>query len=154
MIAIDILKSIFNKKDKIPVFEYRPGTERFRLPEQVKNELDTPDNISRLKDINQPKKTENNLNMSVENKMFKVKFTYQEKEYMFSQNKSIIENAEDFGIELKYSCSMGGCGSCRIKMLSGNVQMKNDNCLTEEELSEGYILACISHIQEDTVLEI
>lgn len=48
------------------------------------------------------------------------------------------------GLPLASSCTMGGCGACRIRLVDGGVTMEEPNCLTDEERREGYILACVS----------
>ncbi len=57
---------------------------------------------------------------------------------------TILETGLDNAVPLDYSCTMGGCGVCRVKLVSGTVIMDEPNCLTPEERREGYILACCS----------
>lgn len=40
------------------------------------------------------------------------------------------------------ACRSGTCGSCRVKLLSGEVTMAVQDALTLQDKAEGYILAC------------
>lgn len=60
------------------------------------------------------------------------------------ENKSILEAAEEAGLDLPYQCRMGVCGVC--------CAMREDDCdvdqlegmfLSDSEKEEGYILTCI-----------
>lgn len=57
---------------------------------------------------------------------------------------TILEAAEQAGIALPSSCRMGGCGACKVKV-DGRIVAAEPNCLSEQERSEGYALACCSY---------
>lgn len=65
-------------------------------------------------------------------------------ELMVPPNKTILEAALDKDIDMPFSCQSGLCTACRGKLLQGNVEMAEDDGLSEEELNEGYILNCMS----------
>ena len=44
------------------------------------------------------------------------------------------------------------CGSCIVKLKSGQVKQLADDGLTDDEKKEGYILACCSIPQSDVVI--
>ncbi|MFC7528509.1 2Fe-2S iron-sulfur cluster-binding protein [Actinoplanes sp. GCM10030250] len=46
------------------------------------------------------------------------------------------------GLNPPYSCRQGQCGACAVRMLSGDVDLVNNEVLEEEDFAEGYILAC------------
>ncbi|MFB7761811.1 2Fe-2S iron-sulfur cluster-binding protein [Streptomyces xiamenensis] len=50
-----------------------------------------------------------------------------------------------------YSCKGGVCGTCRARLLHGEVRMARNYALEEEELAAGYILPCQSHPVTGTV---
>ena len=58
---------------------------------------------------------------------------------------SIIDAALFQGIELPYSCKGGVCGTCKAKLLEGEVEMDAHYALEPEEIEQGYILTCQSH---------
>lgn len=57
---------------------------------------------------------------------------------------TVLEAGLEASVPLGYSCGMGGCGACRVKLLAGEVSMLAPNCLDEEERAAGYILACVA----------
>jgi len=48
------------------------------------------------------------------------------------------------GAAMKFSCAMGGCGACKVKVHAGDVEMEEPNCLSAAERKEGYTLACVA----------
>ena len=59
-------------------------------------------------------------------------------------NKTILEAALDQDIDMPFSCQSGLCTACRGKLLMGEVNMEEDDGLSEEEINNGYILNCVS----------
>ena len=57
---------------------------------------------------------------------------------------TILEAALEQDIDMPFSCQSGVCSACRGKLLEGEVDMEEDDGLSEEELEEGYILNCVS----------
>ncbi|HTM84581.1 MAG TPA: PDR/VanB family oxidoreductase [Mycobacterium sp.] len=47
------------------------------------------------------------------------------------------------GVSAPYSCQQGFCGTCRIRVLDGEVQHR-DTLLTDPERAAGYLLSCVS----------
>lgn len=60
-------------------------------------------------------------------------------------DQSILDAALAGGVELPYSCKQGVCSSCKMKLLSGQVDQAVDLSLTEQERQAGYILTCCSY---------
>ncbi len=46
------------------------------------------------------------------------------------------------GLEAPYSCREGACSACVCRVVSGEVSMRRNEVLEEEDLAEGYVLAC------------
>ncbi len=57
---------------------------------------------------------------------------------------TLLEAGLRAGADMPFSCTMGGCGACKVKLDSGQVTLQEPNCLTDEERAEGYILACVT----------
>ncbi|HCA07576.1 iron-sulfur cluster-binding domain-containing protein [Chryseobacterium sp.] len=76
------------------------------------------------------------LEIEVEDELFS--FEYDE------IGKSVLEIAAENGLELPYSCKKGICSTCVGQLIEGEIKMKKNNALTEEEVDEGYILCCQS----------
>ncbi|MDJ0312761.1 2Fe-2S iron-sulfur cluster-binding protein [Arthrobacter sp. H35-D1] len=47
--------------------------------------------------------------------------------------------------DVPFACAGGVCGTCRAKLVAGNVHMDENYALEPEELEAGYILTCQSH---------
>lgn len=56
---------------------------------------------------------------------------------------TILEAALAAGIDMPFSCAMGGCGACRVRRATGEIQMEEPNCLSRGEREQGYVLTCI-----------
>lgn len=55
---------------------------------------------------------------------------------------SILDAAEDAGIDLPYSCKGGVCSTCRTLLRTGKVEMEIRDALEDWEIDEGFILTC------------
>ncbi|PKG40741.1 YcbX family protein [Psychromonas sp. Urea-02u-13] len=54
----------------------------------------------------------------------------------------LLDQAEQAGIAIPYSCRGGKCGRCKVKLIAGEVETLTNEALTDDEINEGYILAC------------
>ncbi|MDY7230981.1 ferredoxin--NADP reductase [Hyalangium rubrum] len=71
-----------------------------------------------------------------------------------AEGMSILEAGLSAGVPLRYSCTMGGCGSCRVKLIEGQVLMEEPNCLLPEERAQGQVLVCIGRPVTPVVLDV
>ncbi|MBL0169035.1 MAG: 2Fe-2S iron-sulfur cluster binding domain-containing protein [Propionivibrio sp.] len=55
----------------------------------------------------------------------------------------ILDLADEHDIKLESSCRAGNCGTCKIRKTEGDVEMDGQQALSETDILEGYILACI-----------
>lgn len=70
-------------------------------------------------------------------------------------NKSIFLFAQENDIFLEHSCLTGRCGSCKAKLISGQVEkIGYEEGLTEDEKKENYILTCVCLPKTDLILNI
>ena len=67
---------------------------------------------------------------------------------------TILDAADDAGIFIDNACRTGTCGACRVKLNAGEVSMANDDALTEQDKSDGYVLACQAQISSDVTVEV
>ncbi|WP_407685770.1 fatty acid desaturase [Mycobacterium sp. HUMS_1102779] len=58
---------------------------------------------------------------------------------------SILEGALQVRGDAPYACMGGACGTCRAKLVEGEVEMDHNFALGRAELDAGYILTCQSH---------
>lgn len=80
--------------------------------------------------------------LSAEQSAFAVRFNKSGKSGTVTTGQTVLDLADDLGIEIENSCRVGTCGSCRVKLIAGSVQMESDDGLDPEEKASGYILAC------------
>lgn len=82
----------------------------------------------------------------IENVNIKIKFNHIEKEGIILENneRKILQQLLDLGYKLPYSCKSGICGSCLCYLKNGEVEMTEDEYLTENEKRQGKILPCVS----------
>jgi ring-1,2-phenylacetyl-CoA epoxidase subunit PaaE len=57
---------------------------------------------------------------------------------------TVLEAGIAAGVAMPFSCAMGGCGACKVKLRGGEVDMEEPSCLTTEERAAGYVLACVA----------
>jgi ring-1,2-phenylacetyl-CoA epoxidase subunit PaaE len=55
---------------------------------------------------------------------------------------SLLDAGLRAGLKLEFSCTVGGCGHCKVRVLDGEVLLEEPNCLSPEERAAGYTLAC------------
>ncbi len=64
---------------------------------------------------------------------------------------TILEHLESKGIKAPYSCREGECSACAVRLLEGEVKMRANDVLEEEDLAEGIRLGCQSEAATDKV---
>lgn len=65
--------------------------------------------------------------------------------FTVKSGKTILETAQDNDIDMPYSCQSGICTTCRCLLLEGQVEMEEDEGLSDEEIAQGYVLVCVGH---------
>jgi len=58
---------------------------------------------------------------------------------------SILDAAAAAGLEVPFSCTSGVCGTCRAKLVEGQVRMDRNFALEKDEVAAGFVLTCQSH---------
>ncbi len=61
-----------------------------------------------------------------------------------SKHETILDAAIEEGYDPPYACQMGICTTCMAYLHEGNVQMYEDEGLSDAEKDEGYVLTCQS----------
>lgn len=65
---------------------------------------------------------------------------------------TILQAGLEAGVDLESSCTMGGCGACKVLATGGAVVMSEPNCLSEAEREAGYVLACCAYADTNVVI--
>lgn len=82
-----------------------------------------------------------------------VDFAGWNKSIVANTKESVLDQGEEAGLLLPYSCRGGMCGRCKMKLVAGDVKVLADDGLHDSEKSQGYILACSSIPQSDIVVD-
>ena len=77
------------------------------------------------------------------------------REFFVDGNDSLLEAALRAGLSLDYGCSIGSCGKCKARVLSGQVHRTrhSDYALTAAEKNAGVVLVCCDTAVGHLVLE-
>jgi ring-1,2-phenylacetyl-CoA epoxidase subunit PaaE len=62
-----------------------------------------------------------------------------------NQGVSILDGAQQSGLDVPYACKGGVCCTCKGKVLEGTVSMDVNYALEQDEVDQGYILTCQAH---------
>ncbi len=66
---------------------------------------------------------------------------------------TILELSEQLGIGIDFSCCVGTCGVCKVKMTAGEVDMAVQDSLDDDEKKNGIILACQAKPKTEVTVE-
>lgn len=74
---------------------------------------------------------------------------------VLAKNETLLNGALRHGVRLPHSCKVGGCGSCKCRLVEGKVREFTDTSylLSKQELQSNTILACQSAPRSDVVVE-
>ncbi len=76
-----------------------------------------------------------------------------QREILFHKDQpSILDCASAAGLEVPFSCTSGVCGTCRAKLVEGQVRMDRNFALEKKEVAAGYILTCQAHPTTERVV--
>ena len=66
---------------------------------------------------------------------------------------TILELSEELGIGIEFSCRIGTCGVCKVKMTSGVVDQAVQDSLDPDDKTNGIILACQAKPKGEVTVE-
>ena len=67
------------------------------------------------------------------------------------QDQPVLDSAQRVRSDLPFACKGGVCGTCRARVISGEVTMRRNYALEPEEVEAGYVLTCQSLPVSDAV---
>lgn len=88
-----------------------------------------------------------------EAKATKVVFAMSGKDGFCEPGHTILQAARASGVRIGAACESGLCGTCKVMKLSGEVEMDHNGGILDDEIDEGYILACCSRPKGDVEIE-
>ena len=57
---------------------------------------------------------------------------------------TVLQTARASGVRISAACEFGLCGTCKVKKVSGEVEMSHNGGILDHEIADGFILACCS----------
>jgi len=69
----------------------------------------------------------------------------EEETFTMHRKKTILESVLLKGLDAPYSCQGGICSSCMAKVTEGKAVMDKNSILSDEEVSDGFVLTCQAH---------
>lgn len=74
-----------------------------------------------------------------------VEFARSGKTCVVRSGQTLLEAAEEHGVVIPSSCRQGQCGTCKTKLLGGNVRMDAEEGLDPDSRAQGFVLTCVGH---------
>ncbi|WP_292070129.1 iron-sulfur cluster-binding domain-containing protein [Mesorhizobium sp.] len=74
------------------------------------------------------------------------------KNFRAKPGQSIVAAAAACGLRIPTGCGEGSCGTCRVRLMSGQVAMRDQGGISRRDKEAGYILACCSYPLSDLEL--
>ena len=57
---------------------------------------------------------------------------------------TVLQTARTSGVRIPAACEFGLCGTCKVKKVSGDVEMSHNGGILDHEIDDGFILPCCS----------
>jgi ferredoxin-NADP reductase len=76
-----------------------------------------------------------------------VEFVRSGKTCTVRSGQTLLEAAEEHGVGIASSCRQGQCGTCKTKLMEGNVRMDAEEGLDPDSRAQGFVLTCVGHAE-------
>jgi glycine betaine catabolism B len=84
---------------------------------------------------------------------FAVSFAKSRRDIECGGDQHVLEAARQAGVRLPASCTQGMCGTCKVKLVSGQVDMKHNGGIRQREIDQGMVLLCCSKPLSDLIID-
>lgn len=75
-----------------------------------------------------------------------------DKHFTAQPGETLLQAATRQTIVIPCGCASGMCGTCRVSLVEGSVEMRHEGGISAEEEAQGYILACSSRPRSDVAI--
>lgn len=82
-----------------------------------------------------------------------IRFVSSGKSASLGPDQTVLEAADEVGVDIDNSCRAGTCGSCKVRLLKGAVAMDVEDALDDNDRRSGVILACQAKSDGDLEVE-
>jgi ferredoxin-NADP reductase len=83
-----------------------------------------------------------------------IEFTKCAKSSRVQPGQTILQVAEQCGIQIPFYCRQGQCGTCKTRLLAGSVSMESEAGLDANSKSLGFVLTCVGHPNGDIKVDV
>lgn len=71
-----------------------------------------------------------------------IRFAVSGKSGVVSVGQTLLDAAEECGVQIESLCRTGTCGTCKVKLVSGEVHMQRETALSGSDVRNRVVLAC------------
>ena len=83
-----------------------------------------------------------------------IEFVCSKKTHSARQGQTLLQAAEQCGVNIPSGCRQGQCGTCKVKLLAGAVSMDAEQGLPHDLKVQGYVLTCVGHAKGPVKLDV
>ncbi len=75
---------------------------------------------------------------------YSIRFQQSDRTIACAADQPLLEAARAAGLRMAASCTQGLCGTCKVRLLEGNVNMQHQGGIRQREIDQGMVLLCCS----------